>query len=236
MMFWCPTGVLTANGANFAGDPRLASQSPARRGKCRLVSGQYAEPGRHSCRAAIRVVPNTVGGSRRVCSIRISTISMFTVARPTIASFPVACRAFTAPALRTYSMNAWVQPMDAPGYNTTIWDGINGYNVYHEAVEHDAGPARARPGFSSKKIPTPLTTLFLPWIPGTRPRGSIVRQFCMGTPVCWRLPMDIRTPIGGRTVMITEHQHRRIGNTYNWPADHNSGDLAWFISASTAPQ
>src|SRR5208282_928737 len=37
---------------------------------------------------------------------------------------------FTAPALRTYSMNCFVRPMDAPGNATTPWNGINGYLVY----------------------------------------------------------------------------------------------------------
>ena len=93
------------------------------------------------CRAFIRAVPNTVGGSRRVCSIPyINNINVFHC--PADHSIvPRGGGPFTAPALRTYSMNSWVQPMDAPGYaaDTMAWV-LHGYHVYTKLSD------MARPG------------------------------------------------------------------------------------------
>jgi prepilin-type N-terminal cleavage/methylation domain-containing protein/prepilin-type processing-associated H-X9-DG protein len=49
-----------------------------------------------------------------------------------LTTVPRGASAFTAPALRTYSMNDFVQPMDAPGYATTPWGTgpTTGYYFY----------------------------------------------------------------------------------------------------------
>jgi type II secretory pathway pseudopilin PulG len=143
---------------------------------------------------------------------------------------------FQAPSLRTYSMNAWVQPMDAPGYSTAIWLGITGYNAYTKLSN------MARPGLSKTWVfieenPYSIDDGFFAINP-TRP------TIWYNSPAVLHGDASVLAFADGHSdthrwtdqSMITATPSTPGGNVDNWPADPNSGDLPWLISVSTAPQ
>jgi prepilin-type N-terminal cleavage/methylation domain-containing protein/prepilin-type processing-associated H-X9-DG protein len=136
---------------------------------------------------------------------------------------------FTAPALRTYSMNCWVQPMDAPGNQTATWNGTTGYMAYTKLsdmvkpgptktwVFMEENPLAINDGFF---VVNPLDSTIWYEVPGVLHGNASVLAFADG---------HADTHRWTDKNMITA-----TGN--NIPADPNSADLAWLISASTAPQ
>jgi len=147
---------------------------------------------------------------------------------------------FRSPALRTYSMNCYVQPMDAPGNNTALWTPpggpITGWNYYTKLSN------MSRPGPSK-------TWVFIEENPYSIDDGFFAldpRQ----TTTWYNLPAVLH---GNSSEMAFGDGHSAArqwtdgsminakpttpgGNVDNWPASPNSPDLPWFISVTTAPK
>jgi hypothetical protein len=139
---------------------------------------------------------------------------------------------FRKPALRTYSMNCWLQSMDGPGYNTAPWRGITGYIVYKKLAN------MARPGPSKVWVfmeesplgiddgyfavdPTQTTTWFN--IPSVLHGNASEIAYADGH-------SDTQQWKDGN--MIHGVGANPSGN--NVAASPTSGDLSWLISRSTA--
>jgi prepilin-type N-terminal cleavage/methylation domain-containing protein len=139
-------------------------------------------------------------------------------------------------ALRTYSMNSWVQPMDAPGYKTAPWNGITGYVAYTK-LSDIVKPGPSKTWVFIEENPYSIDDGFFAldpreianWynLPAVLHGNASVLAYADGH-------SDTRRWTDRN--MITATPSSPTGNVDNLPADPNSGDLAWFISASTAPQ
>ena len=142
--------------------------------------------------------------------------------------------AFQKPALRTYSMNAWVQSMDGSGYATIPWNGINGYTVYTK--------------LSNISRPVPGKT----WVFIEESASTIDEGYFAVDPTqsksWYSLPAVLH---GNASVMAFADGHvgahrwtdanmiyGNVGNASgnNVPADPNSQDLPWLISITTTHQ
>ena len=154
-----------------------------------------------------------------------------------LTTVPRGATAFNAPALRTYSMNDWVQPMDKPGYVSAPWNGgpTTGYYIYTKL------PNMAHPGPSKifvfiEECPYSIDDGFFAvnpsettsWVnsPAVLHGRSSQLAYADGhaEPRRW-----------SDESMINERPSTPTGNTDGWPADPNSGDLAWLNSVATAP-
>lgn len=147
--------------------------------------------------------------------------------------------AFTAHALRTYSMNCYVQPMDAPGNNTALWTPPSGGPITGWAY-FTKSATMARPGPSKtwvfiEESPYSIDDGFF----ALDPRNS-TQWF--NSPAVLHGNGSVLSYADGHsavrvwtdTSMINEKPATPSGNTDNWPASSGSGDLPWFISVSTA--
>jgi prepilin-type N-terminal cleavage/methylation domain-containing protein len=141
---------------------------------------------------------------------------------------------FRKPALRTYSMNGWVQSMDAAGYQTAAWIGLSGYIVYTKLANMSRpGPSKTWVFMEESPISIddayfaidPRTTSLWYNIPGVLHGNASVLAFADGHSDAHRWT-DAN--------MIHGTGYGANGN--NVPADPNSQDLAWLISASTVHQ
>jgi prepilin-type N-terminal cleavage/methylation domain-containing protein/prepilin-type processing-associated H-X9-DG protein len=228
-------GLSGANGVSYAGDPRLqASLQPggANADWCpgNLQNSQCVQPGPYP------------GGSKYSWWIQAGLLYPY-IKNINVYRCPADRRiiprgggAFTAPVLRTYSMNCWVQPMDAPGYVTATWLGITGYTAYTK-LSNMARPGPSKTWVFIEESPYTIDDGFFPldpretttWVcsPAVLHGNASVLAFADGHSDAHRWT---------DRNMITETSSLPSGGTYNWPADPNSGDLAWFISITTAPQ
>ena len=140
---------------------------------------------------------------------------------------------FTAPALRIYSMNGWVQPMDAPGNEPAPWLGIRGYLNYTKL----STLTRPGPGKTWVFIEENLYTIDDGFFP-IDPRES---NTWYASPAVLHGNASVLAFADGHTdvhrwtdrSMMTERPSSPGGGTGNWPADPNSKDLAWLNSIST---
>jgi len=144
-------------------------------------------------------------------------------------------QSFRKPALRTYSMNAWVQSMDGPGYNTTAWKGITGYIVYTKLSNMSRpGPAKTWVFIEESPLgiddayfavdPQQTTTTWYN-VPAVLHGGASVLAFADGHSDAHRW-----------TDANMIHGTGANSNGNNVPADPTSQDLSWFLSASTVHQ
>ena len=139
---------------------------------------------------------------------------------------------FQRAALRTYSMNCWLQSMDGKGYATAAWNGIAGYYVFKKLAN------MSRPGPSK-------TWVFIEESPigiddgyfAVDPRQTATWFNCPA--VLHGTASEMAYADGhSETRQWTDNKmiHTigadKSGN--NVPADPNSGDLPWFISRTTA--
>ncbi len=136
------------------------------------------------------------------------------------------------PALRTYSMNCWLQSMDGPNYNTAAWNGITGYYVYKKLANMSRpGPSKTWVFIEESPIgiddgyfavdPTQLNTWFN--VPSVLHGNASEMAFADGH-------SDTRQWTDGKMIHGVGADPK--GNHVT--ADPNSGDLAWFISRTTA--
>jgi prepilin-type processing-associated H-X9-DG protein len=138
------------------------------------------------------------------------------------------------PALRTYSMNAWVQSINAAGYNPAAWNGIIRYVVYTKLS------SMSRPGPGKTWVFTEESSLSIDdayfaldptqaktWynLPGVLHGNTSVLAFADGH-------SDAHRWTDGN--MIHGTGANPIGN--NVPPDPNSQDLSWLLSATTVHQ
>jgi prepilin-type N-terminal cleavage/methylation domain-containing protein len=140
--------------------------------------------------------------------------------------------AFQKPALRTYSMNCWMQSMDAAGNHTAAWNGINGYIVYTKLANMSRpGPSKTWVFIEESPIgiddgyfavdPRQTTTWFN--IPSVLHGNSSEMAYGDG---------HAETQQWTDGNMIHGVGANSTGN--NVTASPNCGDLTWFISRSTA--
>ncbi len=143
--------------------------------------------------------------------------------------------AFTAPALRTYSMNCWVQPMDAPGYNTATWNGITGW-AYYTKQSNMRNPGPAQTWVFVEENPYSIDDGFFAVNPNTPTEWY-------NSPAVLHGHSSVLSYGDGHSAlrrwtdgaMISEMPTSPGGNTDNVLAQPGTGDLAWFISVTTAP-
>lgn len=139
-------------------------------------------------------------------------------------------------ALRTYSMNCWVQPMNQAGTQGTPWNNIHGYDIYTK--------------FSNMLHPGPSQT----WIFIEESPSYIDDGFFASDPITPTQWYEIPALLHGRSSNMSYadgHVEGRLwtdGNMINaannptyvgqdvtLTASTTSGDLAWFLSRCTAP-
>ena len=148
--------------------------------------------------------------------------------------------AFTAPALRTYSMNCYVQPMDAPGYQTALWNpgtggAITGW-AYYTKLSNMRNPGPSQTWVFIEESPYTIDDAFF----ALDPRNT-VQWF--NSPAILHGNASVLAFADGHTdthrwtdsSMVTATPATPGGNTDDWPASPTSKDLAWFYSISTAP-
>ena len=140
--------------------------------------------------------------------------------------------AFQKPALRTYSMNAWIQSMDAAGYQTAAWNGITGYKVYTR-LSNILRPLPSKTWVFIEESPSSLDDAYFTvdptqttaWysLPAVLHGNASVLAFADGHSDVHR--WTDANMIGGI-----------IGHGSTIPADPNSQDLAWLLSVTTVHQ
>ena len=141
---------------------------------------------------------------------------------------------YRKPALRTYSMNSWVQSMDAPGYNTAAWNGITGYVIYTKLSNMiRPGPAKTWVFMEESPIgiddayfavdPRETTTWYN--LPGVLHGNASVLAFADGH-------LDAHRWTDGNMI----HGTGANASGDNVPAYPNSQDLSWFLSITTVHQ
>jgi len=143
--------------------------------------------------------------------------------------------ALQSPALRTYSMNCWVRPMDAPGPNTSPWNGIPGYNYYNK-LSNMARPGPSKTFVFIEEQPYSIDDAFF----AVDPRQTA--KWYNSPAVLHGSASEMSYGDGHAEArqwtdssMINEKPASPGGNTTDWPASPNSGDLQWLNSVSTAP-
>ncbi len=139
------------------------------------------------------------------------------------------------PALRTYSMNAWVGSVNNSG-TAQAWDGIVGYKVYLKLSDL-VKPGPGKTWVFIEENPYSIDDAYF----ALDPRQTTIWN---NLPAVLHGNASVLAYADGHSdarrwtdqSMITATPATPIGNVYNWPADPNSGDLAWLLSASTVHQ
>ena len=142
--------------------------------------------------------------------------------------------AFQKTALRTYSMNSWVQSMDGPGYNTAAFNGISGYIVYTK-LANMSRPGPARTWVFMEESPIGIDDAYFALDPGTTATWFNVPAVLHGNTSVLTFAdghSDAHRWTDGNMIHGVGANH--AGN--NISADPNSQDLAWLISATTVHQ
>ena len=229
-------GLNGATGVTYSGDPRLQPQL--------LPGGANAD----WCPGNMQNDQDTVAGSKYPEGSIYSWWLQAGLLYPYVnnmsayhcpadhSTVPRGLTAFVAPALRTYSMNDWVQPMDNPGYASSPWPGgpTTGYYVYTKLSNmYQPGPSKIfvfieespysiDDGFFAVN-PSETTT----WVnsPAVLHGNASVLAFADGHTDAHRWT---------DSSMITATPSTPTGNIDGWPASSSSGDLAWLNSISTA--
>ena len=142
--------------------------------------------------------------------------------------------AFTAQALRTYSMNCWVQPMDNPGNASATWEGITGY-YYYTKLSTMRAPGPAQTWVFIEESPYSIDDGFF----AIDPRETTTWA---NSPAVLHSNGSVLSYADGHSAvrqwtdgnMINERPSTPGGNTDGTQASPNCGDLAWLVSVSTA--
>jgi len=142
--------------------------------------------------------------------------------------------AFQKTALRTYSMNSWVQSMDGPGYNTAAFNGISGYIVYTK-LANMSRPGPARTWVFMEESPIGIDDAYFALDPGTTATWFNVPAVLHGNTSVLTFAdghSDAHRWTDGNMIHGVGANH--AGN--NISADPNSQDLAWLLSVTTIHQ
>jgi prepilin-type processing-associated H-X9-DG protein len=230
-------GLNGATGVVYTGDPRIEPQ---------------LQPGGANadwCPGNLQNESDTRGGSKypggNIYSLWIQTGLLYPYVKNIEAyrcpadqsTLPRGTAVFATPTLRTYSMNAWVQPMDAPGYGSALWDGgpTSGYYFYTKLSNmFKPGPSKTWVFIEESQYSiddgffevNPEETVEWVKSPAVLHGNASVLAFADG---------HTDTHRWTDSSMITAKPSYPAGDTADWPADPSSGDLAWFNSISTAP-
>ena len=230
-------GLNGATGVNYAGDPRLEPQLQP--------GGANADWCPGNLQQAFDTTPGIKypGGSIQSWWLMagllypyINDISIYKCPAD-VTTVPRGATVFDSPALRTYSMNDWVQPMDKPGYSSAPWNGgpTTGYYVYTR-LSNMTHPGPSKIFVFIEEAPYSIDDGFFAvnpsettaWVnsPAVLHGHSSELAYADGhvEPRRWT-----------DRSMISETPSTPTGNTDGWPADPTSGDLAWLISVATAP-
>jgi len=142
--------------------------------------------------------------------------------------------AFTAPALRTYSMNCWIQPMDAPGNSTAVWNGIGGYRCYTRlSVITRPGPSKT--WVFMEENPLSIDDAFFALDP-TQPTVWYNSPAVLHGNSSEMAYADGHSETRQWTDQNMIHtKNPQVAPGENVPYDPTSGDLAWLLSRTTAP-
>lgn len=153
---------------------------------------------------------------------------------------PRGLTSFVGPALRTYSMNDYVQPMDAPGYKTTLWgnDPQSGYYVYTK-LSNMYNPGPGKTWVFIEESPYSIDDGFFAvnpsetteWVnsPAVLHGNASVLAFADGH-------TDAHRWTDSSMITETPTMPGTPPNSDNWPASPPYSDLQWLNSISTAPQ
>jgi prepilin-type N-terminal cleavage/methylation domain-containing protein len=134
---------------------------------------------------------------------------------------------FTGPALRTYSMNCWVAPMDNPGYVIYPWKGLNGYLAYSK-LSSFTRPRPAKTWVFIEESPYTIDDAFFAVDPTTP-------TLWYNSPAVLHGNASVLAYADGHTDAHRWTDNNMIHLNSMTPAYASGGDLAWFIEASTAP-
>jgi prepilin-type N-terminal cleavage/methylation domain-containing protein len=132
---------------------------------------------------------------------------------------------FRKPALRTYSMNAWVQPMDGAGNQTTPWLGIYGYAVYTK-LSNMIRPGPGKTWVFMEESALSLDDAFFPLDPRTTTTWY-------AAPAVLHDNASVLAFADGHSVAHRWTDGNMIHGTGAGAADPTSHDLAWLISITT---
>jgi prepilin-type N-terminal cleavage/methylation domain-containing protein len=139
------------------------------------------------------------------------------------------------PALRTYSMNCWVQPMDSPGYKTTVWMGIGGYTVYTK-LSNMVRPGPSKTWVFIEENPYSIDDGFFAVNPGVTTSWPNLPAVLHGdASVLAYADGHSQARLWTDGSMINAKPSSPTANVDNTPATPNNPDLPWLISVSTVP-
>lgn len=236
-------GLNGATGVNYSGDPRIEPQLQPGGANADWCPGDL-QPNPPSSGNQPDIQPGNYPGRSKYslwieAGLLYPYINNITVYRcPADHSIvPRGGGIFTAQALRTYSMNDWVQPMDSPGYASTPWNGgpTTGYCVYTR-LPNMANPGPSRIFVFIEESPYSIDDGFFAVNP------SETTQWVNSPAVLHGRSSEMAYADGHSEArkwtdgsMITEIPSAPGGNTDGWPASSTSGDLAWLNSVTTAP-
>ena len=154
---------------------------------------------------------------------------------------PRGATAFTAPAMRTYSMNDWVQPMDAPGYASTPWGGgpATGFYIYTK-LPNMTHPGPSKTFVFVEECPYSIDDGFFAVDPSTTDPNANV---WVNSPAVLHGRSSQFAYADGHSEprrwtdgnMINERPATPSGNTDGTVAQAGCGDLPWLKSVATAP-
>ena len=230
-------GLNGATGVTYSGDPRLQSDL--------LPGGANADwcPGNMQNNQDTLAASKYPGGSIYSWWIMtgllypyINSINVYHCPAD-LSTVPRGLTSFIGPALRTYSMNDFVQPMDAAGYKTTPWGGgpTTGYYFYTK-LPNMANPGPSKIFVFIEESPYSIDDGFFAVNPGETTswvNSPAVLHGHSSEMAYADGHSEARQWTDGS--MLTEIPSTPTGNTDGWPASSTSGDLAWLNSVTTAP-
>jgi prepilin-type N-terminal cleavage/methylation domain-containing protein len=140
--------------------------------------------------------------------------------------------AFQKPALRTYSMNCWLQSMDTSGNKVAAWLGIGGYIVYTK-LSNMSRPGPSKTWVFMEESPIGIDDAYFAVDPRTTATWFNCPAVLHGT-ASEMAYADGHSETRQWTDQKMIHGVGADANGNNVQADTSSGDLPWLISRTTA--
>lgn len=148
---------------------------------------------------------------------------------------PRASSPFKSPALRTYSMNCWMMPMDDDSrpYTVVPWQIMGGY-FYYSKLSGITRPGASKAWVFVEESPIGIDDAFFAVDPRTTTTWYNIPSILHGNGSTMAFA-DGHSEIKMWTDQKMMHGVNADAFGNHVSADTSSGDLAWFISRSTAP-
>jgi prepilin-type N-terminal cleavage/methylation domain-containing protein/prepilin-type processing-associated H-X9-DG protein len=222
-----PNRGLNGAGGSYGGDPRQAARFQP--------GGANAD----WCPGNMQDTAETQGGSQFLGGDKYSEWIQTALLYPFINNInvfhcpadhtivPRGATAFIGPALRTYSMNCWVMPMDSPGYNVAPWNGTSGYLTYTKQSGFTR-PGPTETWVFTEESPYCIDDAFFAVDP-TQP----TKWF--NFPAVLHGQSSVMSWADGHAAIKKWTDNNMISAKSTTPPIASGGDYAWFIEASTAP-